>query len=321
MVALAVPIIIILLLRRPSADTGEALKLLSQRLEDVGVMKSKLEGIAAVQDNLRTNLTSFETAMKTELDNRKSLEEELKRSSRRIEDVIVGSRTRGKAGENILEEALKEFPADIIESNFRVNGLVVEYALVLVDGKRVPIDAKWTSPELVARLDEETDGARRQEIITDIEKTLLAKVKEVTRYIDPAVTVSWAIAAVPDSVFAVCRRAHLDASQFHVVIMPFSLTVIYLLTLYQLHLQYSRSVDVDKLGDYLQQMEDDLAKLDIELENKVRRGTTMVDNAFSECKRLIGRMRGSAAYLRNLPLDTRQAPTELKSGDTDDSTD
>lgn len=334
LMALALVLFALAILRRkPTTESGEALNLLTQRLEDVGALKSKLDAVASVQDNLRNSLASFDTALKgvetkvteatgsvkesvlrdfgetrkiltemrTELEERKSLEQELRKSSRRIEAVIAGSRARGQAGENILEEAFREFPPHIVETNLKVKGHVVEYALVLADGKRVPIDSKWTTPELIESLDVETDETRRQEIIAQVEQTLRAKVKEVTKYIDPAVTVSWAIAAVPDSVFAVCRRSHLDAFRDQVVVMPFSLTIIYLLTLYQLHLQYCRSVDAEKVEAYLNQMEASLERLDEELENRVIRGATMITNAFHECKRLIGEMRGSAAYLRTLP--------------------
>lgn len=314
-----------------------------KRPEDVGALKSKVDGIALVQDNLRQSLTTFEVALKgvetkvvesagsvkesvlrdfggvretlakitSELEARKKLEQELEESSRRIEAVVVGSRSRGKAGENILEEAFKKFPPQIIETNFKVRGHTVEYALVLADGKRVPIDSKWTTPELIEALDLEADPTRREEIIKQIEQTLLTKVKEVTKYIDPSTTAPWGIAAIPDSVFAVCRDVHLVAFRDRVIVMPYSLTIIYLLSLYQLHLQYYRSVDVEKLESYLDQMERDLEKLNTELENRVARGATMIINAYDECKRVIGEMRGTAAYLKALPTGGQATQLEL----------
>lgn len=304
-----------------------------KRPEDIGALKSKVDEIASVQSNLRQSLTTFEVALKgvetkvvestgsvkesmirdfggvretltkitSEIEAHKKLEKELEESSRRIEAVVVGGRSRGKAGENLLEEAFKKFPPQIVETNFKVSGHPVEYALVLADGKRVPIDSKWTRPELVESLDLEAEPAKREEIIKQIEQVLLSKVKEVTKYIDPSLTVPWGIAAVPDSVFAICRDIHLDAFRERVIVMPHSLTIIYLLSLYQLHLQYCRSVDIERLESYLNQIERDLDKLDTELENRVSRGATMITNAFNECKRIIGEMRGAAAYLKALP--------------------
>lgn len=201
-----------------------------------------------------------------------------------------------------------------METDFRVNGHPVEYALVLADGKRVPIDSKWTATGLVESLESETDPAMRDRIASQIEQAVLSKAKEVTKYIDPSVTTSWAIAAVPDAAFAVCRNAHLGAFTNKVVLMPFSLAVVYLLSLYQLHLQYCRSVDIEKLEGYLSQMEQGLEKLDKELENKVSRGATMIMNAFDECKRQVGLMRGAAAYLRTLPAGGEARQLEAVQG-------
>ena len=320
-------IIVVMTARRrsPSPESSEALRLFTERLEDLSNLKFATEGIASAQDTMRNSIASLEAALKgvetrvvestgsvkdsmlrdfsearrtlegikTELDARKEMEKELKESSRRIENVIAGGRSRGRAGENILAEAFKQFPPQIIESNFKVNGRPVEYALVLADGKRVPIDAKWPAVELMESLETESDAVSRDRIISQIEHAVLSKVKEVTKYIDPSVTTSWGIAAVPDAAFAVCRNTHLNAFTDRVILMPFSLAVVYLLSLYQLHLQYCRSVDIEKLEGYLSQMEQGLEKLDRELENKVSRGAAMINNAFEECKRQIGSMRGA----------------------------
>lgn len=316
-----------------------------KRPGDMETLKSKVDGIALGQDSLRQSLTTFEVALKgvetkvvestgavkesvlrdfsgvretlakitSEIDANKKLEAELEETSHRIEAVVVGSRSRGKAGENILAEAFKKFPPQIVETNFKVKGKQVEYAMVLADGKRIPIDSKWTRPELVESLDLEVDPAKREEIIKQIKDAVLSKAKEVTKYIDPSVTVLWGIAAVPDSVFAVCRDVHLDAFQNRVIVMPHSLTIIYLLSLYQLHLQYCRSVDIERLEGYLNQIEQDLKNLDKELDNRVSTGTTMITNAFNECKRIIGGMRNATAGLKALPTGGQAA--QLESGE------
>jgi DNA recombination protein RmuC len=342
-VCFAVFIVIFTRQKSPATESSEALKLFSQRLEDIGSLRTKVEAISSVQDALRNSLFSLETALKgvetrvvestgsvkdsvlrdfgearrtlegikNDLDARKQLEREIQESSRRIETIIAGGRSRGRAGENILAEAFKQFPPQIIEPNFRVKGYTVEYALVLADGKRVPIDSKWSAAELMESLDSENDAAQRERIVHQIEQVVLSKVKEVAKYIDPSVTTSWGIAAVPDAAFAICRNTHLDAFSHKVILMPFSLAVVYLLSLYQLHLEYCRSVDSAKLEGFLDQIEQGLEKLDKELENKVWRGATMTMNAFEECKRQIGVMRGAAAYLRSLPAGEEVSQLEM----------
>jgi DNA recombination protein RmuC len=238
--------------------------------------------------------------LKTELDGRKSLENEMRASTLNIERVIAGGSSRGLAGESILAEALKQFPPDVIETNFKIKGCIVEYAMILSDGKRVPIDSKWTKPELIESLDKETDPVKKEELVEQIEKTLKEKVKEVTKYIDPSMTVSWGIAAIPLAVYNVCKRAHLDAFRQNVIIMPYSLAVIYLLSLYHLHRQYCSSVDIVKIESYISQIERGLETINKELENSVARGSTMITNAYSRCIQIIGELRNATYYLRTV---------------------
>ncbi|MBI4301527.1 MAG: DNA recombination protein RmuC [Chloroflexi bacterium] len=317
---------LVLLRRKPSTiETPEIVKALTERLEDLGALKSKVDTVAQVQDSLRTNLSTLESKMvdtsnsvkdsvlrnlgdaqktlselKGDLETRRQMDRDLRESTKRIERVIVGGRTRGKAGENILTEALRMLPPNIVEANFKVKGHVVEYALVLADNKRVPVDSKWPSAELLERLEEETDITRQAQIIEQIEAALNSKAAEVAKYIDPSVTIHLGIAAVPDAAFYVCRHAHLDAFQHGVVLMPYSLAVVYLLSLYHVHLQYCRTVDIERLEAFLTHLESAMQKLDSELENRISRGATMINNAFTECKRLVGEMRSAAAGLRSI---------------------
>ncbi len=319
---LAVALVVVLLRRRP---------------EDTSALRGKVDEVAATQASLKDNLNRLEVAlagvqtrvsdatgrvetsllkdlagvretlarMNSDLDASRRLEQELQESTRLIEAVVAGGRNRGRAGENILAEALKKFPPQIVETDFRVNGKPVEYALVLADGKRIPVDSKWTQPELLARLDETKDPAEREKIVRQLRDVVLAKAREVTKYINPEHTVLWGIAAVPDPVFDACRDVHLDAFQSRVIVMPYSLTVIYLLSLYQLHLQYCRSVDTEKLEGYLSQVGDSLNRLDNELDNKLARGATMVQNAFQECKRLVADLRAATAGIKVIPAGTQ----------------
>jgi len=332
-ISLAIALMVVVRRKQAILDSGESLRLFTERLEDLAGLKTRVEGIAFSQDNLRNNLVSLENALKgvetkvvensmsvrdsvlrdfgearrtlegikIDLDSRKQLERELQESSRRIERIIAGSRTRGKAGENILAEAFKHFPPSILETNYRVNGRIVEYALVLADGKRVPIDSKWAAVDLIENLESQTDEETRDRMIRQVEQAVYSKVREVSKYIDPSCTTSWGIAAVPDAAFTICRNTHLDAFKDRVILMPFSLALVYLLSLYQLHLQYARSVDYEKLNAYLNQIESAIEKLDNELENKISRGSTMIVNAFNECKHQIGAMRGATTYLKSLP--------------------
>jgi DNA recombination protein RmuC len=310
-----VGILAILLLRKHSN-----VETTPQTLLDFADLRSKVQGIAQNQSDVSNVLTNLKTAVTTEMETRRQLETELRETTNRIAVVIAGGRSRGEAGENILSEAFKQFPAQIIDVNFKVNGKQVEYALILADGRRVPIDSKWPAPELLQSLEIETDVKKQVEIVEDIKKAIVFKVREVKKYIDPSITTTWGIAAVPDSAFAVCRDAHLTAFKDNVVLMPYGLTVIYLLTLYQLQLQYCRSASIDMtvLNSYLDKMVVDLEKLDKELQNSVYRGALMVTNAYNECRKLVGDLRTTSSHVKTLPTpgieEQLESKTEEKAG-------
>ena len=270
-----------------------------------GVGTKVLESSAGVRDALGRELSEARVVverLKVDAEERRRMEEDVQASARRIETVLLGSRTRGAAGENILQDAFRQFPAQMIDMNFRVNGKVVEYALVLANGKRLPIDSKWPSPDLLDRLSEDThDAVQEAAVVQEIERVLRTKVREVKQYIDPSCTLAFAVAAVPDPVFNACRRGHLEAYREGVILMPYSMTVPYVLALFRLHLQYARSIDLENLEGYLQQIDDNVAALDRVLENSISRGSTMIQNAFTDCKRNLGQMRGAIAALRSMP--------------------
>jgi DNA recombination protein RmuC len=280
-----------------------------------GVETRVVESSAGVRDAIGRELQEARVVverLKADGEARRRMEEEVQASARRIETVLLGSRSRGAAGENILQDAFREFPPDMIETNYRVNGKVVEYALVLANSRRLPIDSKWPSPELLDRLGQDSgDPSQGAALAAEVERVLKAKVREVRQYIDPSCTLAFAVAAVPDPVFNACRRGHLEAYREGVILMPYSMTVPYVLALFRLHLQYARSIDLENLEGYLLQLEDGLQGLDRSLENSISRGSIMIQNAFSDCKRTVGQMRGALAALRAVPGVLSDAPQAI----------
>jgi DNA recombination protein RmuC len=308
------------------AAIGQTLGSLHQAVQ--GVENRVLESSSGVKDTIGVQLQEARMAverLKTDAEARIRREEEVQASARRIEAVLLGSRTRGAAGENILQDAFRQFPAEMIETNFRVNGKVVEYALVLANAKRLPIDSKWPSPDLIERLAQAgSDPAEEAVAVAEVERVLRGKVREVKQYVDPACTLTFAVAAVPDAVFNACRRAHIEAFREGVILMPYSMTVPYVLALFRLHLQYARSIDLENLEGYLLVLEENVTALDRSLENSVSRGSTMIQNAFNDCKRNLGQMRGALAALRAIPQaalsEPSQPPLSLIDGEAEELT-
>ncbi|MBC7320513.1 DNA recombination protein RmuC [bacterium] len=242
--------------------------------EDIGAIKMQAEHI------LRTLQETY-----TKLETQKLIDEEIQRITKRLESALLGSKSKGEMGENILYESLKQFPPEMIDVNFKVNGKPVEYAIILSDGKRLPIDSKWIG------LDEES---------YDIEKAIAKKAKEVSQYIDPVSTIPMAIAAVPDSVFAQCKQAHIRAyRENRVLIMPYSMTIPYILSIYSLHKNYAYNLDTEKISSYLSEIKTSVNKLETLLENNIARSITMVNNAYNESKQIIYKIRGAIDYIEN----------------------
>jgi DNA anti-recombination protein RmuC len=186
----------------------------------------------------------------------------------------------------------------MIERNFSVGGKVVEFALILPNEKRLPIDSKWPASNLILELEKEKEPEKRKKIIDEIEKETIKRIKEVRQYIDPTLTWSQAIAAVPDSVYNVCREAHLRAQENNVILLPYSMVLPLILYMYRLHLQYSISIDLENLQNHLISISKNLDQMEEILENKIARGSTMVQNAYLDYKQMISKIRSSIQELQ-----------------------
>jgi DNA recombination protein RmuC len=225
---------------------------------------------------------------------RQSIEDEARSSLKRLESVIAGSSTRGAAGENILEEVLKHLPPEMLQRNVWVGGKVVELALQLPGGKLLPIDSKWVSSGALEQLAEPgLDAQRRAQLTGQVEREVERRVREVSQYIDPASTSTFALAVIPDAAYDVCRGAIVGAHRRHVMVVGYAMALPYLLTLYQLHLQFARTVDMEKLQSALIDVERHLDTLEGILDNKLQRALTMLQNTYSEGKQVSARIRSA----------------------------
>lgn len=229
---------------------------------------------------------------------RQQMEIETHAGIQRLERVLTGSAARGAAGENIVEQSLRNLPDELVERDFWVNGKVVEFALRLPGGKKLAIDSKWSSAGVLEALDapnlEASEAAR---LTNQLEKEVERKVREVAQYLDHSTTAAFAIAAVPDAVYAVCRKVFAFAQARNVVIVSYSLTLPYLLSLYQMHLQFGRNLDTGNLESALLEIDRYLNEIDSSLENKLQRALTMIQNSYTENKQAVARIRAAATSI------------------------
>jgi len=264
-------------------------------------IKEKLLLESQIQNHLKEKLEKTKDLieeLRRHEEIRKEKENEFLERIKRIDEIISGTTTKGISGEEILRETFKKLPPEMIETNFQVRGKVVEFALVLPNGKKLPIDSKWVAGKLILDLEKETDVEKRKRIIEEIEKEVIRRIKEVKQYIDPHITWPQAIAAIPDSVYGVCKSAHLKAREENVILMPYSMVLPLLLYIYKFHLQYAISLDMENLQNHLMFITKSLEEMENILENKIYRGTTMISNAYLEYKQLVARVKSSVEQIK-----------------------
>jgi DNA recombination protein RmuC len=263
-----------------------------RRLGDAAVWRER------TADTMRQEITAFRSAleqMEAREEERRSREEQGWAVLHRIAAVLAGSQRTGKAGENVLREALAHLPPSMVVTDFRVNGRVVEFGLVLPDGKRLPIDSKWSGDRELQSLAETADPVERDRLVRLIERAVAERAREVCGYRDPAMTTSVGVAAVPDAAYAVLRRAHADAYRQGVIVIPYSMTLPIVLFLHSL---VSRLGGAGDLQACLTDIGAVLDAMEATLENKAARASTMLSGAVEELRGHVGKARGSVARAR-----------------------
>lgn len=211
---------------------------------------------------------------------------------KRLSTVLAGGASKGRAGENVLREHLAQLPPGMLVTDLRVGGKVVEFGLQLADGRRLPIDSKWTALAELEALEAADDPLARDACARDVERAVAARAREVAQYLDPAVTSQVAIAAVPDAAYAVLKRAHADAWAKGVVIVPYSSALPIVLFLYSLVQRFGEAADVQSS---IAEVASALDAMESVVENKVARAATMLANGADELRSNLGKARGSIA--------------------------
>lgn len=298
-----------------SERIGQQSQINLQQARDLQEIKEKLFLGSQLQDHLKNGIEKTRGLLedlKRADGVRQQRETEFLERIKRVDEIIAGTSAKGGSGEEILRETFKKLPQEMIETNFTVGGKTVEFALILPNNKRLAIDSKWPAGHLLLELEKETSPQQRKQIIKEIEKETIKRIKEVRQYIDPAVTWSQAMAAVPDSVYSVCSQAHLRARENDVILMPYSMVLPLLLYMYRLHLQYAVSLDMENLQSHLINIARNLDEMENILENKIARGTTMVSNAYTDYKQMISKIRASVHELQLRQPEEREKLEEKK---------
>jgi DNA recombination protein RmuC len=273
------------------AESGTATSGLAQAAEAIrGEVAAARAGVTALQENAKA---------------RQDLERQASESLRRLEHVIAGSASRGAAAENLVDMVFARLPVEWQLRDFHVGNRVVEFALRLPNGLALPIDSKWPAGPLLDQFIATEEPQERQRLRAQIEATVLERAREVRKYLDPDITMSFGVAVVPDAVFEICSGAQTECFRQNVVLVAHSMFVPYLLLVVQTVLGASREVDLEKLAAYLHAAEQALVLLQEEIEGRLSKAATMVVNARDALRAQVAQVSTGlqAIQVRATPVD------------------
>jgi DNA recombination protein RmuC len=279
------------------------------------VAQSLVDATAAIREELtraKNDLTEIQTHAKA----RQDLEDRTAESIRRLEAVIAGTQSKGSAGENIVELVFSKLPAEWQVRDFTVGDKKVEFGLRLPNNLVLPIDSKWAATSLLEQFVASDDTEEQQRLKGLIETAVMTRTKEVRKYIDPNMTVNFAIATVPDAIYDLCCGIQADVFKMNVVLVSYSMLVPYLLLVFQTILRTSQSIDLQKLDMCLQSVQTSISSLQDELEGRFSKALTMLSNSRDDMSAHLGRASRSMTSVQVIAIEPTTV-AELPSADPD----
>ncbi len=300
-------------LRGQAQETGRGLQSLETKVVETmaGARSGLAQTLGQVQEILQANLVSAQTSLRQEITQTRELLAQMKsaeevreaavrealQSLRRLEHVIAGTKSRGTAGENILGGILAQLPPELLETNLTINNKVVEFAFRLPNDKVLPIDSKWPSMATLEKLADTDDPEARRPLIEAIQGEVKKKVREAAKYLDPERTIQLGVVVVPDAVFDFCLEVHVEAFKEGIMIVSYSQALPYLLSLLQMVLRFSAKIDAARLSSALKTITDALEKMENEVEGRLAKSLTQLENSRSELRTQLSRARHGAGSL------------------------
>ena len=268
------------------------------------VQQQSVESLHRVGTSLAGELAKIQqelTALQTSTKARHEIEQLTAESIRRLEAVIAGTQSKGSAGENILESIFAKLPIEWQVRNFSVGGKPVEFGLRLPNNLILPIDSKWAATDLLEQFIATSNPDEQQRLKHEIEKAVIHKAKEVKKYIDPSVTMTFGVAVVPDAIYDLSSGVQTEVFQLNVVLVSYSMFVPYLLLVFQTVLKTNQSIDLQKLDAYIQTVQGSIKALQEELDGRFSRAITMLNNSRDDMR---AHMSKAGSSLTSLQIST-----------------
>ncbi|MEW6142358.1 MAG: DNA recombination protein RmuC [Chloroflexota bacterium] len=287
---------------------------LTRLAERISTMEKGQSAASQSLVSLGTALAELQTLAKA----RQDVEQRTAGAIQRLEVLMTGAPGKGAVGENMLEAALATLPAEWQVRDFKVGNKMVEFGLCLPNGLVLPIDSKWPATALLEELYSAGDAGKNAALRFAIEDAVVAKAKDVRKYLEPSRTTDFGLAVVPDSIYAHCGGILTRVYQeYSVIVLGHSMLVPYLLLVFQTVLKTSQAIDLERLGVYLKTAQDSFKALQEELEGRLSKVIIMLDNSRSYMRARLGEVNTGLTGLRasasaSLP-GTVEPPTDKTS--------
>ncbi|MBL0690974.1 MAG: DNA recombination protein RmuC [SAR324 cluster bacterium] len=205
--------------------------------------------------------------------------------------VITGSKSKGQAGENIVDNLLKEIPPKWRAEKFKIAGKQVEFALRLPNNRVLSIDSKWLNSSDLEALDVAKNAGDKDRITQKISRNILKIGEGMDKYIDPKLTIGFAILTVPDAIFqAVYPSMTIEIIEKKIALVSYSNLLSFLLLVMQWFSDDQGNIDMVRLHNHLVQAESNIKKCSTILEGKFSTGITMITNARTEIKEQVDKL-------------------------------
>ena len=283
------------------ADTLTAVTTALQ--ENVGGLQESISLMGQSVTNISTQ------AMKIEMIGKKY--EETEALTRRIHSHMIGSYEKGRTGETILKNMMNELmKIGFVKQGVPIGSRVVEYCVTFSDGKLLPIDSKViATKEVEIFFDEEASDKDREASGKKIRNGLKKRLEDVYTYIDPTITLPYAIMAVPDSIMPLSADIVPEAVSKNVMVVGYSAVPQLIVYFIRIHGFYSIKEDVAELKDRLMAIQNQASQLDDKFfANRFERPMTTLTNAVLRTRQVVG---GITNLLRLEYIEKPELPEEI----------
>lgn len=248
----------------------------------VDVKKQVNEAVTDITD-LKQSLNSVKESAETDVTSLKQLLSSVKESTDKFDRILFDPQAKGALGEKFVADQLSILPAGWVRRNVPFpNDTHVEFCVLTYDQRLIPIDSKWPGTRLLDLLGQTTNTEIRRRIKEALKAQVYKRGLEVTKYLDDDRTVGFGIAAVPDSVFALCVDVQPHLAKKRIVLVSYSLLVPYILLLVKLFLADAQGVRAMQISQILESALAEIAEVQELIDTDLRKPLDIIKQQQSD---------------------------------------